>query len=46
MKSVDKLPSRYRIEKKLGAGGFGEVYKAYDSHLEQILAIKILPDDI
>ncbi|MGD1047254.1 MAG: protein kinase [Candidatus Krumholzibacteriaceae bacterium] len=44
MKSVAKLPSRYKIERKLGEGGFGEVYKAYDSHLKQTLAIKILPD--
>jgi serine/threonine protein kinase/tetratricopeptide (TPR) repeat protein len=44
MKSVEKLPSRYRIDDKLGEGGFGEVYKAYDSHLKQTLAIKILPD--
>jgi serine/threonine protein kinase/tetratricopeptide (TPR) repeat protein len=46
MRSVDKLPSRYRIENRLGAGGFGEVFRAYDSHLEQMLAIKILPDDV
>ena len=45
MKSVEKLPSRYRIESKLGEGGFGEVFKAYDSHLKQTLAIKILPDN-
>jgi serine/threonine protein kinase len=45
MKSVEKLPSRYRIDGKLGEGGFGEVYKAYDSHLDQTLAIKILPDN-
>ncbi len=44
MKSVEKLPSRYRIDDKLGEGGFGEVFKAYDSHLKQTLAIKILPD--
>jgi serine/threonine protein kinase len=46
MKSVEKLPSRYRIDGKLGEGGFGEVYKAYDSHLNQTLAIKILPDNV
>lgn len=45
MKSVEKLPSRYRIDGKLGEGGFGVVYRAYDSHLKQTLAIKILPDN-
>ena len=45
MKSVEKLPSRYKIDGKLGEGGFGEVYKAYDSQLKQTLAIKILPDN-
>jgi len=45
MKLVEKLPSRYRIDGKLGEGGFGEVYKVYDSRLKQTLAIKILPDD-
>jgi serine/threonine protein kinase len=45
MKSFEKLPSRYKISSKLGEGGFGEVYKAYDSHLKQTLAIKILPDN-
>jgi|GEM_PF-7079839 len=45
MKSVEKLPSRYRIDGKLGEGGFGEVYKAYDSQMKQTLAIKILPDN-
>jgi tetratricopeptide (TPR) repeat protein len=42
MESVGKLPSRYRIDGKLGEGGFGEVFRAYDSHLKQALAIKIL----
>ncbi len=44
MKSLEKLPSRYRIDGKLGEGGFGEVFRAYDSHLKLTLAIKILPD--
>ncbi|MDD4858077.1 MAG: serine/threonine-protein kinase, partial [Candidatus Krumholzibacteria bacterium] len=44
MKPVERLPSRYRIDGKLGEGGFGEVYRAYDSNLKQTLAIKILRD--
>src|SRR5579863_9169669 len=34
----------YEITGAIGAGGMGEVYRARDTRLERIVAIKILPD--
>ena len=34
------LKDRYRIEKKIGQGGFGIIYKAYDLQLENTIVVK------
>ncbi|MCD4818902.1 MAG: SUMF1/EgtB/PvdO family nonheme iron enzyme [Candidatus Cloacimonetes bacterium] len=36
------LENRYRIEQKLGRGGFGTVYKAWDNNIDKVKALKVL----
>ncbi|MGB7926266.1 MAG: protein kinase [Pyrinomonadaceae bacterium] len=37
---------RYELRSRLGAGGMGEVYLAWDSKLERTIALKILPAEV
>ena len=37
---------RYEIRSKIGAGGMGEVYLAFDAKLDRKVALKILPADV
>jgi len=40
------LSLRYRLERRLGRGGMGTVYKATDTSLERAVAVKLIREDL
>ena len=40
------LASRYQLERRLGRGGMGTVYKATDTSLERAVAVKLIREDL
>ncbi len=46
IQSANKATGRYRLDKEVGAGGMGVVYRAMDTVLNRPVAYKMMPTDL
>ena len=46
MSLTGRTLGRYQILDLIGAGGMGEVYRAYDERLDRQVAVKVLPESV
>src|SRR6266404_5699562 len=41
-----EIVDRYRIEAEIGRGGMGHVYRAYDTRLRRVIALKVMNESL